>query len=462
MEDSQQIGGATVTPENGKVWAKLTQTKIQKGRFQGSDLLTRLQRMEVEEAAQKGAALEQAKREVERIMQAARVRIKKHEVIVKDSQSCILAIEEAASRLQDVLSRTRHERYTRFADSQVNERRAELREKRPLAEAWKDPLQVNLAKEKIVLATARKELLEREKEVSLFIEQLMKVRQALSYDTGVRRLKVEHETQLLKPQIEAPPAAKKKEEGAAATSMEDTGATAAPPTPAAAAAPADGEPTAEPASPASPKTGGHQELPDLALDGPEARQHILKTQALLLKVENFIEKSLDAIRRSRTEGSEATKAVEKTLAKRTIELASIKRDLEQNILTVRYNIEVGKKGIEKFNKRLDPKDTEKAAKINEAQKVLDNLLKSEAALIEEVRTKTGALNLDNICRRITATVAAEKRPGTGKDKTMKPSASSPNLGGTEVPAEIGGERTMSPAGGSSALKAGAALAVSAG
>merc|ERR1712107_183140 len=60
------------------------------------------------------------------------------------------------------------------------------------------------------------------------------------------------------------------------------------------------------------------------------------------------------------------------------------------------------------------------------------------------------------CRRVTPTVAAEKRTMPTKDKTMKQSNSSPTIGGSaggESP--VDGERTMSPFGGSSALKAGA-------
>jgi hypothetical protein len=466
MEDTLTDVAASTdgTPATGKAWSKLTTTKIQRGKAQSSDILTRLQRLDCEEAAAKGAALEQANREAERVKMLAKGRIRKHQVIINDSQSCILAIQESMQRLADVLSRTRHERYKRFADSQVNDRRQELRDKRPAPEAWKDPLQTNLFREKSMLANARKELMECESEVSKFLEELEKLRAALSYDTGARRLKVEHEMHLLKPKVEDPsaPAASKKDAPVCLEATDEPAAADAATTSAeTATVAADMETTAETAAAA--KSSNHAALPELPLDGAEARQHVTKTTAMLGRVENFIQKSMDAIRRSNTEGFDATRAVEKSLSKRTVQLNDMKKELEENILNVRYAITEGKKGVEKFNKRLDPRDTEKAAKIENAQKVLDNLCKSEAALVDDLRTKTKALVLDNSCRRVTPTVAAEKRTMPTKDKTMKQSNSSPTIGGSvggESP--VDGERTMSPFGGSSALKAGAALAVSAG
>merc|ERR1719409_785165 len=138
------------------------------------------------EAADKAAAVEQEAAKKEAVKNDAKKRIKKHEVVVVKSIAAITTIEEAMQKLEDTMTKLTHERYARFADSQVNQRRSEIRAKRPAAEAFNDQLEKDLAAEKACLVKSRAELLEREKDVKKFHAEFAVARKELSYDTGAR------------------------------------------------------------------------------------------------------------------------------------------------------------------------------------------------------------------------------------------------------------------------------------
>lgn len=454
MEDTlPPVAGAPVCE---KGWAALSSSKMMRSRNQCSDVLTRLQLYEAGEAAARGAALEQAAQEKEAAKEKARRRVKKHQVVIDNSQKCIRAIEEAMQRLEDTLSRTTHERYARFADSQVNERRSDLRSRRPERETFKDQLQANLGRERDTLASSRKDLLDREAEVKTFLQALASLRVKLSHDTGARRLQVEHELTLLRPSL--PPSLPLALGPGAAPSASATAEAAEE-----AASPAS--PTTE-AGPASPSQARSAEEPAPPLEGPEVMAHINKTNEFLQKVGDCCERSQKAIIKSRTSGRFVSDQVEKSLARRSIELCAMKKNIEMHIGDTTYAIMEAERGLEKHLKRLSPADTEKAHKLQGAKDVLNSLKTTKTQLVEDLRGKIEALNLDNSCRRVTpAAAAAEVKQAA---RTLKHANSAPSLNATlSVDVEAAHDERRSsaaptPLGGSSTLRAAAAASLSVG
>jgi len=510
---------APCSPENHTKWVAVTSTTLSKARNQASTMLTRLQNYEAAEAAAKGAAMEQAKREKEALQAKARGRIKMHEAIIDGSAKGIRAIEDAVYMLEGVLSDLTHERYARFADTQVNQKRSDIRGKRPISETYKDFLDTNLEKEKHVLSGSRTELLQREAEVRTKVKDLQEQRNKLSYDIGARRLQVEFEQHLLRPGFSAPvsppspaeprqdqdagnqqapdqtmlpgvPGAEKAEKTSGARRSEKAGGEAPDQTTPPGAPGAEkaekpsgarrsekagseapdqttlpGVPGAEKAEKPSSakksekagsekpcrncqgsgvdeKTGkpctfcavGREKfkayIASLPLSGEEAMANVKKTDQMLANVDEFCAKSAAAIEKSRGEGLVATSAVTKALAKRTIDMHDLKRNLEEHIRDVNYAIVQAERSLEKQAKRLDPKDTSKKEQMEATQDLLAQLRQTKKKLVQDLRSKIAALDLDNSCRRVTPQVAAEQKPGTNTrslTRLSNASASAPNL-----------------------------------
>merc|ERR1711920_875282 len=85
-----------------------------------------------------------------------------------------------------------------------NEKRIELRGKRPPTEAFRDAVQRALEQELNVLTAAREELLMGEMSAKSLLQELQAMRAELSKDTGSRRLAVHHDLSTLRPAPVAP------------------------------------------------------------------------------------------------------------------------------------------------------------------------------------------------------------------------------------------------------------------
>jgi len=417
-----------VAPDHQKAWNAISSGTMKDARNHSSAMLTKLQQYEAAEAAQKAATQESAAAEKEAIQKAAKKRIKCHEAVVEVSTKSIQNIEEAMQVMEGVAGRLKQERYLRFADKQVNDRRSELRDKRPVTETFKDRLQIDLAVERNALETSRKEIQEREKDVKTFHEELATLRAQISNDTGIRRLKVEHESVALRPSLAAsgPDRTKKKDDNAL-------------------------PPIAGAEQPDSPKNEADNDLHttqkkekepkidvshiDLPLSGPEARQHNDKCAVLMEKVDSFVEKSDAAISKSRREAKVATTAVTKSMTKRTIDLAGLEKTLKQHIADVQYAMIQAERSLDKQKKRLDGKDEMKKQKYDETVALHEKLTKTKNTLVQDLRAKIEALNIDNSCRRITPQVASvpsdQGRPSSGNKtkggKKLNNSASAPSI-----------------------------------
>lgn len=413
------FGGKRGPPANHAAWSKYSNSVMVRARNQSMDMLTRLQHYEAAEAANKRAAQEQAARAKEAVKKAAKSRVDAHTTVINSSQQIIRDIEDAMQRLEDVLSRLTHERYARFADLQVNVRRTDLRDKRPAPENFKDQLALHLDEEKKGLLKSREEILVREGEIKKFHKELALCRTELSRDTGYRRLEVEHELAEMKAVVQGRVdlAPLEGDPDGAGLPLDPSGplppvpgATgqlppvpgAAPPAPAAPAAPASNE--------APPPDAGNEAAPPT---GEDPQVYIKRATNLLTKVDNFCVKSEDAIVRSRREGYVVTAQVTKSLARRTVDLAVMKKSLEQHIADVNYAIGQAQRSIAKQEKRIDPNDKIKMEKLKQTKACLGDMLRTRAQLTEDLRFKIDALNIDNQCRRVTPQVAAE-RPKSGK------------------------------------------------
>merc|ERR1719482_2043148 len=99
-------------------------------------------------------------------------------------------IDKAVQQLDNVSIKLKKERYERHTQMTVCERRLRLRAERPEPERVNDCLQQALEEELQLLMVIRQEMLKREQEVRENREALAKLREALSADTGCRRMKV--------------------------------------------------------------------------------------------------------------------------------------------------------------------------------------------------------------------------------------------------------------------------------
>lgn len=369
---------------------------MNRGKMLSADILTRLQKYDAAEAAQKNAAMENTKREQERFKNKAKRRVKEHEEVIAGSQECIQQIEESITRLEDVLSRVTHERYARFADMQVNLRRQEYRDKRPPAESFKDALQAALSGEQQCLNGIRNELLAREEEIKSRKEILGDLRVELSRDAATRRLKVEHELASLKPMV--------------LVEMMDK----------------------EHANPSQ----------DRGTQNSDPRGIINKGYENLANVDEYIIRSNEAIARSRQESRVVTKQVMTSLEKRCGDMTALKKSLEEHLADVDYAIDQAERGLGKYEKRLNPRSTDyvdKKAKVDAGKAVLLELQQTKADIVRDLRCKITALDIDNACRRVTPQIASEAKQGKAatvggaagstpsSPSTTRNSASAPNL-----------------------------------
>lgn len=363
-------------------WAAATTDMITNGQSQVSDVLGWLGDLQMAEATQKRAAVELAMHETQRIMDSARGRIRKHGSIINDSKSCILELERTRGRFEEILSRLRHERYSRFADAQVNSHRAGLREKRPPSEYFKDELETNLENEQRILEACRNDLLEKEEQVKALIVQLSQLSATLLHDAGARRFMIGQECVLLKPSCKP---------SCTLTPRNSRYRCAATPS-------------------ASHESSEHAADTQLALDGPLAFQYVQKSEEILMKSAPLIEACKASIQRSQEQGRIATEAVDRSLANRTADLEGIKRNLERQIMDATTAIITAEKGFQKIQRRADPADLAKASQLKRAVQVLEELKWTKEKLTTNLRCKTEALNIDMSCKKATPHVAAEKRP----------------------------------------------------
>lgn len=379
MQETEGQTSSLVFP-NGAKWKEATQTNMLKARNLAREMLTKVRDNEVAEAANKDAAMEQAMREKEgkkkQVMKAAAV----HSEIISTSYRCMLKIEDAILQTEDCLSKLTHERYKGFAMLQVCERRQGLRAKRPAAENFKDSLSEALDAERRVLEAMRKELFALEEEGKTIVDDMMNMRSFLSHDTGERRLEMAHDLATLKPHfsVKAP---------------EDVEEAVLLP----------GEVPDEAAGKAAPKEAAKEK------EGPKSEELIKATLSLLERAHGHRQRAMDCCKKSKQEQTRSNQYTEHSLARRTTELAELKRKLEKHALDVDAAILTAERSLARTEHRLDPGDKKKCEKHAQDKALLTELRSSRLKLADDIRNKFAALEIDNMCRRVTPAKASEAK-----------------------------------------------------
>lgn len=381
------------------------------------DMLRVVRKNEITESENKAMAMEASNREKEEKKNKVMVQAAQHEKVINTSFQCMKDIEDVILQTEDSLSKLVKERYRGYAFLQVCERRQELREKRrPPSEIFKDNLSDALAAERSLLEKYRAELLELEKQGKSIVEELRDKRTFLCRDIGERRLKIMADLKTLNEEllIEIPPPTKAKTKKPEADKQEEAQADPNAPPPEAPAAPAS--PTAkEPPKELSPEDQKAAEA---------ASQALLKdTLQLLEKCANHRTKSMETVFKAKTDTDTVNHRTENCLSRKCTELAEMKKSLEKHALDVEAAIATAERSLDKTEKRLDKKNSKQVEKLAADQAMLKQLRDVRAKLGEDLRNKFAALEVDNLCRRVTAAKASEAK----MKATMQRSNSAPGF-----------------------------------
>lgn len=293
----------------------------------------------------------------------------------------------------------RQNRALGFASLQVCKRRTQLRDRRPKPELIKDFVAIALESEQMFLEAARQEFLHLEAVGKKISEELSAMRNHLSADTGSRRLIMKKDQQSLRPHLAPPPEMQR-------------------------------------APPVIEDSDSHSLLED--------------TFNLLERSNRHRAKSIDLVERTKAESKAAVIRVEDNLEKRTEELAALGKDLRKHMDDADAAIDGSQRSIDRSQKRLDPNDTAKKEKLIRDRALLEQLKKHKDTLHHEIQNKFIALEIDNMCRRVTPVKACEPSLLDANNalemknqKALSNSASAPSLttgtptGGTKLPALAG-------------------------
>jgi len=418
-------------PGNQAGWVKHSQDNMMHARNMIRDMLTVVRNNEIAEAANKDAAMEADKREKEEKKAKVVNQAAAHEKVIATSFQCMQDIEDAILQTEDSLSKLTHERYKGFAFLQVCERRQELREKRPPSEHFKDALTDALVSERNVLENARKELQALEQSGKEIVELLRDKRAFLSRDTGERRLQMMEDLKTLSPENAVSLPVKKQ-----ATSPKAGGGGDAPAE--------GGETNAEaPPSEQPPPHPSHALSPEEQKKAEAASKELIQaTIKLLDSCAKHRQKSLETVVKCKQAANAANHRTEDCLSRRTGELAEMKKQLEKHALDVEAAITRAERSLDRSERRLDSSNKSKVDKMEADKKMLNELRAIRTRLAEDIRNKFAALEIDNMCRRVTAAKASEAKmkaammtrtnsaPALGRKKTGASPSGASNFGET--------------------------------
>lgn len=276
----------------------------------------------------------------------------------------------------------------------------------PVSEQFKDKLADALTDEKKMLETARKDLFALEEEGKKIIDDLTQKRIFLSRDTGERRLHMMHDLSSLKPVISLAPDSK------AATNTSTSGACGS---------------TDAPQAPSSPK---HEPPPPPTEEEKKKAEAASKaliesTMELLERCANHRQKTMELVIKSRQDRDRALLRTDDCLARRCTELSDMKKQLEKHALDVEAAISRAERSLERTERRLLPGDKAGAEKLAADKQLLAQLHDARKKLAEDIRTKFAALEIDNMCRRVTPAKASEAKL---KQAGLQRCGSAPTLG----------------------------------
>lgn len=468
--DSPPAAPSLPPPENQGKWVARSESTMMNARNLTRDMLRVVRKNDIAESENKEAAQEAGNREKEEKKSKVLAQAGQHEKVINTSFQCMQDIEDAILQTEESISKLTKERYRGYAFLQVCERRQELRQKRPQQENFKDNLADALSAERALLEKYRNDLVGLGEQGKQIVEELNGKRSYLSRDIGERRLKMAADLRTLNEELGVQPPESPKAKKANQTLLPED-------------APADGN--APPPTPASPtaKEPPKELTPEERKAAEAASQALIKdTMNLLGKCANHRSKSMETILKAKVDTDRANLRTENCLSRKCTELADMKKSLEKHALDVDAAITTSERALDKTEKRLDKKDTKKIEKLAADKAMLKQLQEVRAKLGEDLRSKFAALEIDNLCRRVTAAKASEAKmkatmqrsmsapglrkgnqtpgssPGTMGDTGMSMAASDES---TRPPTTNKAQASPSPLGGSKSLKAGAAAGLAA-
>jgi len=382
-------------------WSATNSYNMQKAKSLTAIMMKSVRDNETAERASKDASTEQTAREKQQLRDSVFAKAAAHGDVIGVSSKCMWDLEDGMLQTDNSCALLRQNRALGFASLQVCKRRTQLRDRRPKSELIKDYVAIALESEQKFLEAAREEFLHLEAVGRKISEELAAMRNHLSADTGSRRLIMKKDQQSSRPHLAPPPEMQR-----------------APP----------------------------------VIEDSDSQSLLEDTFNLLERSNRHRAKSMDLVDRTKSESRLAVVRVEDNLEKKTEEMAALGKDLRKHMDDADAAIDVSSRSIDRSQKRLDPNDTAKKEKLMRDRALLEQLKKHKDTIHHEIQAKFIALEIDNMCRRVTPVKACEpslldaNNAAEMKNQNQKAlcnSASAPSLttgtptGGTKLPALAG-------------------------
>lgn len=379
---------------NPAKWYALNRYNMQKARNLTRDVLKQVQDNEAAERASKDAAMEQVAREKAALRAAVFAKAAAHGEVISCSSKNMSEIEDGILTCANSLALLKQERALAFSAMQVCRRRLQLRDRRPKSELIKDAVADACEAEVVLLEAAREEFLKLEDLGKSISEELSRARAFLSQDTGARRLVMKQDKMTLVPHLAPPP---------------------------------------------------EMQRPAPEIKEAESKSLLEDTFRLLDRTARHRQKSMDTVARIKEEARQANIKTEECLEKRADELQAVSKKLKEHMTEADAAISTAERSLERSDKRLDPNDDAKREKLMRDKALLEQLRSHKATLHTEIQNKFIALEIDNMCRRVTPVKACEPKLLDTQavmppiSRHLSSSASAPSLGssgGQKLPALV--------------------------
>lgn len=376
-------------PRNRQEWHSTTQTNMSRVTSLTQSVFDQIHQNQAAEQAARKAMQEHAKREKEKQRLKVHARMKEHQEVIKATYRCMKEIEHSLVQVEGAEGRLTAERYACFAETKVCERRFELREKRPAQELFRDSVQRSLERQLEELNTARQELLEKEAEGKRFAEELHSLWDELAKDIGNRRLAMRFDLATI-----------------------------------------NGGEDVDLCSPENISDSKSKEMSDRAY----------KLSLAGLQLNDYSEVLVSRIKR---QSAATCKQVAQALALHTKELAGLRSTLARQVEESKGAIDKAEVQMRHLDQRLEMGDESVRPNATALKALLRDLRASKQKTIDDLRSKTAALEIDNSCRRVTPQMATSD-PFEPK-KPLAASSSAPTLGAASKMSKTMGQWKMAQA-----------------
>lgn len=387
-------------------WHASNTQNMQRAKGLIANMMKQVRLNEEVERASKDAAMEQTARAAQNTRNNVFAKAAAHGEVITTSSQCMREIEDGTLQTENSLAILKQNRALAFAALQVCKRRTQLRNRRPKTELVKDYVSIALNSEQKLLEAAREEFLQLEEEGKQLHTDLADKRLYLSADTGSRRLAMKQDQHLLRPHLAPPP---------------------------------------------------DQQRPVPEVNQANSKGLLQDTFQLIERFHRHRERTIQAVARIKDDSREAVLRTESCLERRTDELTATGSVLKQHMNDAESAISVAERSLDKSTKRLDPTDSAKKEKLMHDRALLEQLKNHKATLHSEIQNKFIALEIDNMCRRVTPIKAcepnlldAESPPSNRKSSLggeLRNSASAPNLLSTAGAGSVAGGGKLPSLGG---------------